>query len=276
MELFRYEFIVIEWIDVIDIFFMAFIIYEIREIFRKNISSQLVFAGIFLFITWKLVDLLGLKMLKTFLDAFVGLGSLAIVIIFAPEIRKILINISNRSWFSGIFRFQNKSEDLLDYHALIEAVYELASTKTGASIVIKGSNDLTEIEKTGERLDANLTKRLLVSIFNKFSPLHDGAVMIKGNKITAVRCILPISENPTLPLDFGLRHRSAIGVSEISDALVIVVSEEKGSVSAIHLNKIMININENELLDCLVNFYKQGIVPFIPAKFAKKTDVRRL
>jgi uncharacterized protein (TIGR00159 family) len=276
MELFRYEFIVVRWIDLIDMLIMSIIIYEIREVFRKNISTQLVFAGILLFVTWKLVDFLGLKMLKTFLDAFVGLGSLAIVIIFAPEIRKILINISYRSWFYNILRLQNKNEDLLDYHALIEAVFELAHTKTGASIVIKGSNQLLEIEKTGEVLEANLTKRLLVSIFNKYSPLHDGAVLIKGNTITAVRCILPISESATLPPEFGLRHRSAMGVSEISDALVIVVSEERGTVSVIHQNRIMSNLDENELLDILVSFAKTSSIPFVPSKNVKKTDVRRL
>lgn len=276
MEVFRYEFIVVKWIDLIDMLIMSIIIYEVREVFRKNISTQLVLAGVLLFITWKLVDFLGLKMLKTFLDGFVGLGSLAIVVIFAPEIRKLLINISNRSWFYNILRLQNKGENLLDYHALIEAVQELAQTKTGATIVIKGSNELLEIEKTGEVLEANLTKRLLVSIFNKNSPLHDGAVLIRGNKITAVRCILPISESITLPPEFGLRHRSALGISEISDALVIVVSEERGTISVIHQNRIMTNLEENELLDCLVNFSKSGMVPFLPVKKVKKSDARRL
>lgn len=275
MELFRYEFIVIRWIDIIDMLIMSIIIYEVRELFRKNVSTQLVIAGLLLFFTWKLVDFLGLRMLKTFLDAFVGLGSLAIVVIFAPEIRKLLISISNRSWFYHILRLQNKTSETLDYHALIEAVQELAKTRTGATIVIKGSNELLEIEKTGEALEANLTKRLLVSIFNKNSPLHDGAALIKGNKITAVRCILPISESATLPPEFGLRHRSAMGISEISDAFVIVVSEERGSISIVHHSKIMSNLDETELLDCLVNFSKTGLVPFLPLKSVKKKDPRR-
>ncbi len=277
MELFRYEFIVLKWIDVIDILIMSVIIYEIREVFRKNVSTQLVFAGFFLFITWKLVDFIGLKMLKTFLDAFVGLGSLAIVVIFAPEIRKLLINISNRWWIYNLLRLriQSKDENLLDYHAVIEAVYEMAANKTGATLIIKGSNPLFDIEKTGELLNANLTKRLLISIFNKNSPLHDGAVLIKGNTITAVRCILPISENATIPHEFGLRHRSAMGITEVSDALAIVVSEERGSVSVVHHGKILTNLEENELLDILVNFVNQMAVPFMPVKkIAKKQDPR--
>lgn len=277
MELFRFEFIVVKWIDVIDILIMSVIIYETREVFRKIVSTQLIFAALLLFTSWKLVDFLGLKMLKTFLDGFVGLGSLAIVVIFAPEIRKLLINISARSWFYSILRLQNKSDDkLLDYHSLIEAVFELAKSYTGATIVIKGSNELVDIEKTGELLDSNLTKRLLVSIFNKNSPLHDGAVLLRGNKITAVRCILPISESPNLPPEFGLRHRSAVGITEISDALVIVVSEERGTISVVHQNRIMSNLNENELLDCLINFSKQGLIPFMPVKEVKKSDPRRL
>jgi uncharacterized protein (TIGR00159 family) len=277
MELFRFEFIVVKWIDVIDILIMSVIIYETREVFRKIVSTQLIFAALLLFTSWKLVDFLGLKMLKTFLDGFVGLGSLAIVVIFAPEIRKLLINISARSWFYSILRLQNKSDDkLLDYHSLIEAVFELAKSYTGATIVIKGSNELVDIEKTGELLDSNLTKRLLVSIFNKNSPLHDGAVLLRGNKITAVRCILPISESPNLPPEFGLRHRSAVGITEISDALVIVVSEERGTISVVYQNRIMSNLNENELLDCLINFSKQGLIPFMPVKEVKKSDPRRL
>lgn len=276
MELFRYEFIVVKWIDLIDMLIMSIIIYEVREVFRKNVSTQLLLAGLLLFFTWKIVDILGLKMLKTFLDGFVGLGSLAIVVIFAPEIRKLLINLSNRSWFYSILRLQNKNLETLDYHTVIEAVQEMAQSKIGASIVIKGSNPLLDIEKSGERLDAHLTKRLLVSIFNKNSPLHDGAVLIEGNKITSVRCILPISESITLPPEFGLRHRSAIGLTEISDALVIVVSEERGTISVVHLNKIMTNLDENELLDCLVNFSKSGMIPFMPLKNVKRTDPRRL
>lgn len=276
MELFRYEFIVVKWIDLIDMFIMSIIIYEVREVFRKNVSTQLLIVGLLLFFTWKLVDILGLKMLKTFLDGFVGLGSLAIVVIFAPEIRKLLINLSNRSWFYSILRLQNKSLETLDYHAVIEAVQEMAQSKIGASIVIKGSNPLLDIEKSGERLDAHLTKRLLVSIFNKNSPLHDGAVLIEKNRITSVRCILPISESVTLPPEFGLRHRSAMGLTEISDALVIVVSEERGTISVIHQNKVMTNLDENELLDCLVNFSKSGMIPFMPLKNVKRTDPRRL
>jgi uncharacterized protein (TIGR00159 family) len=270
MELFRFEFIVIRWIDLIDIFIMTLIIYETREVFRRILSTQVIILGILLFITWKLVDFLGLRMLKTFLDGLVGLGSLAIVIIFAPEIRKVLINFSSRSWFSSILRLQNKDEmNTLDYHAVIEAVFEMASTKTGASIVIKGSHELLEIEKSGEALDANLTKRLLVSIFSKNSPLHDGAVLIRGNKITAVRCILPISESITLPPELGLRHRSALGLSEISDALIIVVSEERGTVTVVYQSKMMSNLTENELLDVLVSYSKQKTVPFEPAKVVK-------
>lgn len=259
MDLFQYEFIRFTWWDLVDVLVMTVVIYEIRNILRRNLSGSLVFAAIVLIVLWKVVDVLGLKVLKTFLDGIVGLGSLAVVVIFAPEIRKILMNLVTNSWFYGIFKIK-KQESKLDYLAVTEAVYQLASTKTGATIVIRGNHDLYDVLQTGEQLNAHLTARMLIAIFQKTSPLHDGAVIIEDNTLKAARCILPVSENPLLPPQLGLRHRSAIGISEVTDAFVIVVSEERSTVSIAYKTHFFEDLIEEELLEHLIEFVKGQIV----------------
>lgn len=259
MELFQYEFIRFTWWDLVDVLVMTVVIYEVRNILRRNLSGSLVFAAIVLIILWKVVDVLGLKVLKAFLDGIVGLGSLAVVVIFAPEIRKILMNFVSNSWFYGIFKL-NKQESKLDYLAVTEAVYQLARTNTGATIVIKGNHDLFDVIQTGEQLNSHLTARMLIAIFQKTSPLHDGAVIIEDNLIKAARCILPVSENPLLPPQLGLRHRSAIGISEVSDAFVIVISEERGTVSIAHKTHFLEDLHEEELMEHLMEYVKGQVI----------------
>jgi diadenylate cyclase len=161
-------------------------------------------------------------------------GVLAMIILFQPEIRKFLLligrttEINRDSIFRGITNWHPEPHDDFDVHELIEAVKSLKATRTGALMVFSRDIELKFYAETGDPLDAKVNKRLLLSIFNKNSPLHDGAIIIHKGRIKAARCVLPVSENDHLPPHFGLRHRSAIGMSETTDTLILVVSEETG------------------------------------------------
>jgi diadenylate cyclase len=213
------------------------------------------------FLLWKVVGLLEFRLLTTILDAFLGLGAVAVVIIFAPEIRLFLSDISKNTLLDRLLQKVGERNDTrTSYFDIIEAIRDLRARGEGALIVLPGANPLREIEATGERLDANITARLIFTIFQKESPLHDGAMIIANGKITSVRCILPISENQQLPPDLGLRHRAALGLSEISDALVLAISEERREVSIAYRGELNRAIDYHEVEDRLQRHLGQVLV----------------
>lgn len=261
MELFKLGFLSIRLLDIFDILIVSIIIFEIWEVFKRNLSNGLVKILIGLFILWKVVDWLDLILLRSILDQFVGIGLLMFIVLFAPEIRRFLTAFGNRSLVSALRNIESRNKTELDYHSLVEAIFEMSKEKTGAIIIVKGVNELRQVERTGEILQAIVSKRLILSLFQKNSPLHDGAVLIKDNIVTACRCVLPVSDNQNLPIELGMRHRSAVGITEVSDALVIVVSEETGRISIIHLSKIYRDLTDHELLEALQSFNNQGKIP---------------
>ena len=175
-----------------------------------------------------------MELLSSILGQFMGVGVLAMIILFQPEIRKFLLVIgrttefNRETFFKSLASWRNDYHDDFDIQEVIDAAKTLKATKTGALIVLSRDTELKFYSQTGDRLNSEVTKRLLLSIFNKNGPLHDGAVIIYKGRITAARCVLPVSENDHLPTHFGLRHRSAIGMSETTDTLVIAISEETG------------------------------------------------
>ena len=175
-----------------------------------------------------------MELLATILGQFMGVGVLAMIILFQPEIRKFLLligrttEINRDSIFKTITNWGAEHQDDFDVHELIEAIKTLKASRTGALIVFSRDIELKFYAETGDPLDAKVSKRLLLSIFNKNSPLHDGAIIIYKGRIKAARCVLPVSENDNLPSYFGLRHRSAMGMSEVTDTLVVAISEETG------------------------------------------------
>jgi uncharacterized protein (TIGR00159 family) len=175
-----------------------------------------------------------MELLAKILGQFMGVGVLAMIILFQPEIRKFLLligrstEINRESFFKTLQNWRSGAQDDFDVHQLIEACKSMKATHTGALIVFSRDSELKFYCETGEMLDAEVNRRLILSMFNKHTPLHDGAAIIYKGRILAARCVLPVSENDHLPPQFGLRHRSAIGMSEVTDTLVLAISEETG------------------------------------------------
>lgn len=222
------------WIDFIDISLVAILLYQVYKLIRGSLAVNIFLGILALYLVYLIVRAAQMELLATILGQFMGVGVLAMIILFQPEIRKFLLligrstEINREGIFKSISNWRNEYHDDFDIHEVTEAAKTLKATRTGALIVFSRDTELKFYIETGDVLDAEVTKRLLLSIFNKQSPLHDGAVIIYKGRIKAARCVLPVSENDHLPPHFGLRHRSAIGMSENSDTLVMAISEETG------------------------------------------------
>jgi uncharacterized protein (TIGR00159 family) len=247
-------FINIRIFDIIDIILVAFLLYKLYNLI-KGTAAFSIFIGIFsVYVLWLIVQTLNMKLLGNILGQIIGVGVIALLIVFQQEIRKFLLYIGNQ-YFSGnqnflnnIFNINLSRQSRVKIKSIVKACINMTSTKTGALIVIAKNSELDIFAKTGDILNSETSSRLIETIFSKNSPLHDGAAIIVEDKIKAARCVLPISENPSLPAHFGLRHRAGIGISEETDAMVIIVSEERGSVSVAQNGKIIANIDSKELM----------------------------
>ena len=232
--LFKIGFLDVGWVDLIDISLVAILLYQVYKLIRGSIAVNIFLGILALYLIYLVVKAAQMELLATILGQFMGVGVLAMIILFQPELRKFLLLIGrstefNRdNFFKSVISWRNRYHEDFDVHQVIEAAKTLKATRTGALIVFSRESDLKFYVETGDPLDAEVSKRLLLSIFNKNSPLHDGAAIIFKGRVKAARCVLPVSENDHLPAHFGLRHRSAIGMSEITDSLVMAISEETG------------------------------------------------
>jgi len=256
-------FLDIRLIDIIDIVLVAFLLYKLYKLIKGTVALN-IFIGIFSFIIfWLVIKSLNMRLSSSILDSVVNVGVLAIIILFQQEIRRFLLLIGNRyNWlqrFSIDKIFESKDSGIISIYIkpIIEACQELAETKTGALIIVTKKSDLREFAETGEVIKGIITKQLLTAIFFKNSPLHDGAVIISHNKVTAAGCILPVSQNMSLPKEYGLRHRAGLGISESTDALAIVISEETGKISAFQNAKGMFNLTVEQLEELLEKTMKR-------------------
>lgn len=249
-------FITLRFLDVVDIFLVAFLLYQTYRLIRGTVAMD-IFAGIFLvYLFWLIVKALNMEMLASILGQVIGVGVIALIVVFQPEIRRFLLMLGNRylkqPWLSsGVFSETggHLTEEVLEQ--IYRAVDSLSRTHTGALIVLARQSQLSAIIRTGQELNAEVSRRLLETIFYKNNPLHDGAVVIRNNKIVAAGCVLPITENIFLPSKYGMRHRAALGLAEQTDAVVIIVSEETGEVSLaldaeIHFNFSLVKL-KNEV-----------------------------
>jgi len=231
--LFRIGFLEVSWVDVIDIGLVSILLYQVYKLIRGSIAVNIFLGILALYLIYLIVRAAQMELLATILGQFMGVGVLAMIILFQPEIRKFLLVIGRgtefrENIFKTISNWRNSYNDEFDIHQVIEAAKTLKATKTGALIVFSRDVELKFYIETGDSINAEITKRLLQAIFNKNSPLHDGAVILYKGRIKAARCILPVSENDHLPVHFGLRHRAAVGMSENTDTLVLAISEETG------------------------------------------------
>lgn len=242
--------------DIIDILLVATVMYQLYNLVKKS-GTTAIFNGIVAFvILWILVSqVFQMRLLGAILDKFVGIGLFVIIILFQDEIRRFLMTLgSNRTFsmiakFFGVSKKMNIKEDNIT--ALVLACMNMAKTKTGALIVIEQEIRLGMYEKTGEVINAEISTRLVENIFFKNSPLHDGAMIISRGRIEAAGCILPVSQKLDLPKHLGLRHRAALGITTETDAIAIVISEERGKISYAVEDKIEQNISPEHLQSIL-------------------------
>ena len=252
-------FITIRALDIIDILLVAFVLYQLYRLVKGTGVISIVGGVAALYVLWLIVRLLNMELLSSILGQVLGVGVIALIVVFQPEIRKFLLLLGNRYMKNNLRSLDNllrrrrsTQSTTVNVTAITQACINMSVTQTGALIAIARSSNLQEYAETGDIIDAQTSSRLLENLFFKNSPLHDGAVIIIGSRVHAARCVLPISENLELPPHYGMRHKSAIGLSEVSDALVVLVSEETGKISVAADGKIKYGLNPNKLADYLL------------------------
>ena len=243
-------------IDAIDIFLVAVMLYQLYKMVKGTAAVNIFIGLASIYIFWIIVRAFEFDMLGSILGKFINVGVIAIMVVFQQEIRKFLLYIGsndflkNNNWrnvFSFAKRVGSSNAFTLDVDAVINACFNMSESKTGALIVIARKSDLKFYVNTGETVDSALTDKMLENIFYKNSPMHDGAVIIKDNRIVAARCVLPVTEKENFPSNFGMRHRAAVGITETTDALAITVSEQTGGVSLTEKGEINSNLNRDKL-----------------------------
>ena len=251
------DFLDFSFLDALDILLVALLIYYIYKLLKGTVAINIFLGIAFIFLIWKITQILKMEMLSNILGYLLSGGVIALIIVFQQEIRKFLLmigttNVTSRTQFLKQLKFL-KSEITLetDSDTILNACKKMSKTKTGALIVIERTNSLDFLIKTGDNMNAEINEVLLESIFYKNSPLHDGATIIRDNYVVATRVILPISDSINIPSRFGLRHRAAFGVSEKTDAVCLLVSEETGEISYIKDGSFELYADYNELVEKL-------------------------
>ena len=243
--------------DVVEVIILAFLLYQVLVWIKRTRAWSLlkgfVVLLIFIFLAWAFQ----LNTIFWLVQNVFSLGITALIIVFQPELRRALEQLGQQNILNSLFSLDNSKEESARFsdrtvNELLKAVYEMAKVKTGALIVIEKNTPLHEYERTGITLDSLLSSQLLINIFEHNTPLHDGAIIVRGDRVISATCYLPLSDNMFLSKELGTRHRAAVGVSEVSDSLTIVVSEETGKVSVASEGKLMRDLAENELRAQLV------------------------
>ena len=238
--------------DVIDILLVALLLFQLYKLLKGSIAVNIFLGFLSIYLIYLIVKALKMELLTAILGQFIGVGVIAALILFQQEIRKFLLllgksTIFGEQFFGGWPWKKREKKEEISLSPIVDSAKILSSTSTGALIVFAKSSELKFYAESGDNIDAIISKRLLITIFQKTSPLHDGAVIISKGRIKAARCILPVSENNELPASFGLRHRAAIGITEVTDSVVLVVSEETGQISLSINGRMDTNLSKNEL-----------------------------
>ncbi len=250
-------FVTIRVLDVIDVLLVAYVMYQVYMLIRGTVAMNIFIGILSFYLLWIIVRALEMQLLGTILGNVIGVGVIALIIVFQQEIRRFLIFFGNQYFSSNRLSLEKvipihiTPQPKVKIKSIIKAVINMAKSKTGALVVISKKSELTVYAETGDSLNAETSSRLIESIFNKDSPLHDGALIINGDRIMAARCVLPVSENLNLPPNYGMRHRAALGLSENTDALTIIVSEQTGKVSVAESGKLLTDLGAKELMSKL-------------------------
>ncbi|MBP3548771.1 MAG: diadenylate cyclase CdaA [Rikenellaceae bacterium] len=245
-------FIHIGIIDIIDIFLVAMMLYYLYRVTRGTNAFSIILGVVMLYLMYVVVRALNMELLSGILGQFIGVGIIAVVVIFQPEIRRFLqmLGLQQNQRISRFFGGENNEDDL-DVDSLVKACIDMGETKTGALIVLQQTSDLSLMAEGGIAVDAKVSPSLLENLFFKNSPLHDGAIIINRNRVVAARCILPSTQSQ-VPKSYGTRHRAALGMSEVSDAIILVVSEETGALSIAQGGVIQRDIEPEKFKSVLV------------------------
>jgi len=240
--------------DVIDILLVALLLYQMYRIIKGTVAFS-IFIGFFLvYVCWLVIKAMNMELLGTLMGQFISVGVLALIVVFQPEIRRFLLLIGTNYQLGRSFGLEKlftsekiKPATNLHIKEIVRACENLSRSKTGALIIIPTRSELKEIIQSGEKINGRISSALLETIFFKNTPLHDGAVVVLGSRIAAARCILPLTERHDLDPNLGLRHRAALGISEVTDAMAIVVSEETGMISLAVSGELMHKISVVQL-----------------------------
>lgn len=240
--------------DILDIFIVALLLFYIYRLMKESGTINIFYGVMAFIVVWVVAsEIFEMRLIGTILDKFMSIGLLILVILFQEQIKRFLVELgSHRRWrfLRKIFNHHKEQMDAQAAAYIIPTVYacmSMAKSKTGALIVIEGSIPLDNYAKSGDIIDAAINSRLIENIFFKNSPLHDGAMIIAHDRIVAAGCILPVSHDSDVPRSLGLRHRSALGIAQATDAVAIVVSEETGNISLAHRGKLRTRLSTTEL-----------------------------
>ena len=246
-------------LDIIDIVLVATVLFQLYRLIRGTAAISIFLGIFFIYLFWLVVKALNMELISALLGQVIGVGVIALIIVFQQEVRRFLLVIGNkyltrsRFSFSRLFSMvSNKPGSPREAEEIVKACERMSLNKTGALIVIGRKSSMDLFAEGGELLKARISAELLETIFFKNTPLHDGAVLIEGGLILAARCPLPTTDQMTLPPRFGMRHRAAIGMSEHTDALIVVISEESGFLSVVDSGEIRENISPNDLRNILL------------------------
>lgn len=246
--------------DIFDIVLVASLLFYLYRIMKESGTINLFYGVLAFIMVWVVAsEIIGLRMIGTILDKFMSIGLLVLVIIFQDQIKRFLVELgSQKRWrFIGNLIHHHKGQEETDARQwvmpVVYACMNMSRSKTGALIVIQQSMPLENYENTGDIINANINSRLIENIFFKNSPLHDGAMIITRERIMAAGCILPVSHDTNIPRSMGLRHRSGLGISQATDAVAVIVSEETGNISVAHRGKILTRLSSTDLEQYLSN-----------------------
>ena len=246
--------------DILDILVVGYLIYTAYQLLRGSVAINIFLGVVLLYVVWWLVRTLKMDLLSQLLGQFVSVGVIIVAIVFQPELRRFLLLLGNQT-LRGRLNFlrpisERHSVWQEETQEIKKALLVLSKNHIGVLIILANDIRLQSYIDTGLLIDAKVDSALLQSIFSKESPLHDGAVIIENHRIKAAKCILPVSENKNLPSEAGLRHRAAVGISEVSNVMAFVVSEETGKISKAYQGKLQIDLDEKTLDEVLNAFYK--------------------
>ena len=251
--------------DIVDILIVAFVIYKLLGLIKQTRAEQLLKGVLVLVVATFVTDLMNLHTINWLLKGTVALGAVAILVVFQPELRRALEQLGQKKIVSTIIPFDTGKEVQERFNdktinELVKACFDMGEVKTGALIVIEEEIRLDEYVRTGINIDGILTSQLLINIFEHNTPLHDGAVIVRGNRVVAATCYLPLSDNMELSKQLGTRHRAGVGISEATDSLTIIVSEETGQVSVAQGGELSRGLNSKQLREVLVAAQNKKVV----------------